>query len=139
MDQNRTRANMMNIVAMVKHRDKATTNALIAQSVRSCAERGIRCLAYQNFTYGKKKPDKLTNFKQVNGFERVLIPRYYVPLTILGSATVHLRLHHGPAGWIPEFFAQRLRAIRSQWYESRLAWTVKADGGPDARHRRVDI
>src|SRR5438270_3410101 len=60
-DANRTQANLMNVVSMVKHRDKAPTNALIAAAVRSCAERGIRYLVYQNFVYGKKGPDRLTN------------------------------------------------------------------------------
>jgi hypothetical protein len=138
-DRDRTRANTMNIVAMVKHRDKATTNALIAHSVRACAERGIRYLCYQNFTYGKKAPDNLTNFKQVNGFERVDVPRYYVPLTTLGAAAIHLGLHHRLTDWIPESIAQKLRAIRSDWYERRLAAKSKSDGRTDARHRRADI
>src|SRR5579859_2945060 len=89
-DRERIHANTMNIVAMVQHRDKATTNALIAQCVRSCAERGIKYLAYQNFTYGKKRPDNLTNFKQVNGFEKVNVPRYYVPISGLGSVALRL-------------------------------------------------
>ena len=54
-DKERTHANMMNVVAMVKYRDKAPTNALIAQAVRSCAARGIRYLAYQGFTYTTKE------------------------------------------------------------------------------------
>jgi hypothetical protein len=119
-DSARTHANTMNIVAMVKYRDKATTNALIAQSVRSCAERGIRYLAYQNFTYGKKKPDHLTNFKEVNGFERVDLPRYCVPLTPLGSAALRLGLHHSIAERIPESIAAKLRELRSEWYKRKL-------------------
>jgi hypothetical protein len=38
-DETRTQANLMHILAMVEHRDKAPTNALIAQAVRSTAER----------------------------------------------------------------------------------------------------
>jgi len=53
-DETLTQANMMNIVSMMSHRDKAPTNALIAQAVRSCAERGIKNLVYQSFSYGKK-------------------------------------------------------------------------------------
>lgn len=119
-DAERTHANTMNIVAMVKYRDKATTNALIAQSVRSCAERGIRYLAYQNYTYGKKKPDHLTNFKEVNGFERVELPRYCVPLTPLGSAALRLGLHHSISERIPESIAVKLRELRSEWYKRKL-------------------
>ena len=119
-DPARTHSNMMNIVSMVKYRDKAPTNALIAQSVRSCAERGIRYLAYQGFTYGKKKADTLSNFKEVNGFQREDLPRYYVPLTLLGSAALRLGLHRKLADRIPESVAERLRELRTAWYRRKL-------------------
>jgi len=116
-DENLTQANMMNIVAMIRHRDKAPTNALIAESVRSCAKRGIRYLVYQNFTYGNKRPDSLTNFKEVNGFQRVDLPRYYVPLTLLGRAALRLRLHHRLVERLPEPVAAKLRDLRGAWYK----------------------
>ena len=125
-DQNRRQANLMNIVAMIKHRDKAPTNALIAHAVRVCAERGIRYLVYQNFTYGKKKPDSLTNFKEVNGFERVDLPRYFVPLTWIGWVVLRLGLHHGFAGCMPQAVAAKLRDLRSAWYNRRLASMMRA-------------
>jgi hypothetical protein len=53
-DHTRTQANMMNIISMMRHKDKAPTNALIAQAVRSCAERSIPFLVYQSYTYGKR-------------------------------------------------------------------------------------
>ena len=80
-DETRTQANLMHIVAMIRHRDKAPTNALLAQAVRSCAERGIPYLVYLNFSYGKKQRDSLSDFKERNGFQRIDLPRYYVPLT----------------------------------------------------------
>src|SRR5207245_6382047 len=80
-DETRTQAGLMHIVSMVQHRDKAPTNALIAQAVRSCAERKISYLVYSNFAYGKKQRDSLSDFKERNGFQRVDLPRYYVPLT----------------------------------------------------------
>jgi hypothetical protein len=125
-DENRTHANLMNIVSMIKHRDKAPTNALIAQSVRSCAERSIRYLAYQNFSYGNKKPDSLTNFKEVNGFQRVDLPRYYIPLTRIGMATLRLGLHHGLAERLPESIAARLRGLRSAWYNRKYQSVTEA-------------
>src|SRR3984893_14383091 len=45
-DQTRTQAGLMNIISMIRHRDKAPTNALVAQAVRSCANRGISYLVY---------------------------------------------------------------------------------------------
>ena len=119
-DQNRTLANLMNIVAMVKHRDKAPTNALIAQAVRICADRGIQYLLYQNFTYGRKKPDSLTNFKEVNGFQRIDVPRYYIPLTTVGWLALRLRLHHKLVDRLPEPLTAKLREIRRAWYVRRF-------------------
>ena len=74
----------MNIVSMVRHRDMAPTNALVAQAVRSCAERGIPYLVYSKFAYGKKQRSSLSDFKERNGFQRIDVPRYYVPLTRTG-------------------------------------------------------
>src|SRR5438093_8822919 len=122
-DTRRTHANLMNIVAMTKHRDKAPTNALIGQAVQSCAEHGIRYLTYQNFTYGRKKPDTLTNFKQVNGFQRVDLPRYYVPLTAVGRVALRLGLHHRLVDQLPQPVMDGLRELRSAWYERRFQST----------------
>jgi hypothetical protein len=115
-DEHRTQANLMNIVSMIKHRDKAPTNALIAESVRSCAGRGMQHLLYQNFTYGNKKPDSLTDFKDVNGFQRVDVPRYYIPLTLIGRAALRFRLHHRFVDRLPEPVTAKLRELRSAWY-----------------------
>ncbi|HKV61584.1 MAG TPA: hypothetical protein VJO16_06705 [Candidatus Acidoferrum sp.] len=119
-DENRTQANMMNIVSMTKHRDKAPTNALIAQSVRSCAERGIRYLVYQNFVYGHKKPDSLARFKEVNGFSRVNLPRYYIPLSRVGHAAFRLGLHHRFVDHLPGPLVDRLVELRYAWYTRKL-------------------
>ena len=125
-DADRTQANLMNIVSMIKHRDKAPTNALIAESVRSCAQRGIRYLLYQSFTYGRKKSDSLTNFKKVNGFERVDLPRYYVPLTWMGRAALRLHLHHSLVEYLPESAGAKLRELRSAWYRRSLQSETEA-------------
>jgi hypothetical protein len=119
-DDTRTLANLMNILSMVQHRDKAPTNALIAQAVRSCAQRGISHLVYQQFSYGKKQTDSLSHFKEVNGFQRVDLPRYYVPLTRLGSVAFWLGLHHRLAERLPESLAAKLRHLRSAWYSVRF-------------------
>jgi hypothetical protein len=110
----------MQIVSMIRHRDKAPTNALIAQTVRSCAERGISHLWYANFSYGKKQRDSLADFKLHNGFQKVKLPRYYIPLTVVGRIALSLGLHHKAADWIPEPLAARYRKIRSLWYARRF-------------------
>jgi hypothetical protein len=119
-DETRTQANLMNILSMVEHRDKAPTNALIAHSVKACAERGISYLVYQSFTYGNKQWDGIMKFKQVNGFQRMNTPRYYVPLTLLGRFAFRLRFHHRLVDLLPEPIASRLRELRSAWYNRRF-------------------
>jgi hypothetical protein len=116
----------MNIVSMIQHRDKAPTNALIARAVRSCADRGISYLVYSNFAYGKKQRDSLSDFKERNGFLRIDVPRYYVPLTRLGAVAFRLRLHHRLADHVPEFLAAKLRGLRWAWHNRKLQSVVDA-------------
>lgn len=125
-DQNRSQANLMNIIAMIKHRDKAPTNALIAHSVRVCAERGIPYLVYQQYVYGNNQNDSVTTFKEVNGFQRIDMPRYYVPLTLRGHIALRLGLHHKFMDRLPEPVAARLRKLRSAWYNRKLQSVTEA-------------
>ena len=120
IDETRAQASTMNIVSMAQHRDKAPTNALIARAVRSCAERGIPYLVYSSFAYGKKQRDSLTDFKERNGFQRIDVPRYYVPLTHLGWAALHLGLHKRLVDHLPENVAARFRELRSAWYNRKF-------------------
>jgi hypothetical protein len=120
IDANRCQASLMNIVGMVRHRDKAPTNALIAHAIRACESRGIPYLMYQNFVYTNKEADSLTHFKEINGFERVDLPRYYVPLTLRGRIALKHGLHHGLMSSLPTPLAVRLRQFRSTWYNRRL-------------------
>jgi hypothetical protein len=114
-DEHQGQAALMQIVAMIQHRDKAPANALIAHAVKSCADRGIPYLVYANFAYGKKQQDSLTDFKQHNGFERIDVPRYYVPLTLVGRAALGLGLHHGLRHRVPEPVLASLRRVRRFW------------------------
>ncbi len=117
-DETRTQAGLMNILSMIKHKDKAPTNALLAYAVRACATRGIQYLVYSKFDYGKER-DSLRDFKERNGFQRVDTPRYYVPLTTMGWAAFRMGLHHSMSERIPEAIADKIRALRAAWYERR--------------------
>ncbi len=125
-DETRAQAGLMNIVSMIQHRDKAPTNALIVQAVRSCAERRIPYLVYSNFAYGKKVRSSLSDFKERNGFKRIDVPRYYVPLTRMGWAAFRLSLHKRLADHVPEPILARLRELRSAWYNRKLPSTTEA-------------
>ena len=120
MDESRTQADLVHILSMSQHKDKAPTNALIAEAVKACAERNVSFLVYEHFTYGNKLGDSLSHFKEVNGFQRVDIPRYYVPLTLLGRMALRLGLHRRLVDRIPEPIARRFREVRRVWYERRF-------------------
>jgi hypothetical protein len=119
-DDGRTQAGMMHIISMIRHRDKAPTNALVAQAVRSCADRGISHLVYSHFAYGKKERSSLSDFKERNGFERINLPRYYVPLTGIGWAAFRLGLHHKFVDRLPGPLLAKARDIRYSWYKYRF-------------------
>jgi hypothetical protein len=125
-NQDNGQAACMHIVSMIKHRDKAPTNALVAQAVRSCADRGIPYLVYSNFSYGAKQNDSLSDFKEHNGFKRIELPRYYVPLTLKGKIALRLGLHHKIADRLPEPLLARLRKIRSAWYHHKAPISQEA-------------
>ncbi len=120
-DDEKGQAGLMHIVSMVQHRDKAPTNALIAQAVRSCADRGSAYLWYANFSDGNKQRDGPADFKRHNGFQKVDLPRYYVPLSVAGRMALRLGLQHGINDWIPEPVAARYRRIRSFWYTKKFS------------------
>jgi hypothetical protein len=118
--ENGAQAGLMQILSMIAHRDKAPTNALIAHAVKSCAQRSIPYLVYANFSYGRKQQDSLSDFKHHNGFQRVDVPRYYVPLTTMGAMALRLRMHKGVAAHIPAPVVTGFRRLRSAWHAGRL-------------------
>jgi hypothetical protein len=115
-DEAGVQAGLMNIVSKICHRDKAQTNALVTHAVRAAANRGIRNLVYSHFAYGKRDRDNLTEFKERNGFARVDLPRYYVPITAWGRLALTLGLHHRFVDRLPEDMGEKLRDLRSKWY-----------------------
>ncbi len=119
-DQTGAQAGLMNVISMIGHRDKAPTNALLAQAVRSCAERGIMYLVYSHFSYGSKKRDTVRDFKERNAFQRIDLPRYYVPMSAFGSAALHLNLHKAFTNRVPEPVLVKLRELRNNWYSRKF-------------------
>lgn len=132
MDETRTQAGLMHIISMVSERDKVPTNALLAHAVRACADRGISYLVYSNFSYGNKQSDSLSDFKERNGFQRIDIPRYYVPLTPMGLAAFKLGYHRKLTDILPEKYIAKLREIRSAWYSKKVETSSKVLGSNKA-------
>ena len=119
VDELGAQAGLMNIISKLAHRDKSPTNALVAQAVRTCADRGIAYLVYSHFAFGERERDKLTDFKERNGFQRVDVPRYYVPLNSFGRLALRLGLHRRWIDRLPGPMAERLRALRYNWYNRK--------------------
>jgi hypothetical protein len=109
-------SNLMQILAMTAHRDKAPTNLLLAKAIESCAARQVPLLQY-----GVWSRRSMGDFKKKNGFELWEVPRYYVPLTFAGQLQLRLRLHRSLAQILPEEWVDQCARIRGQWNQFRLA------------------
>ena len=107
-------ADLVLIVCKEEHRDKRPTNALIAKAVEVCEEHGIEYLTYAQFYYFKKNSSSLAEFKRRNGFEPILFPRYYVPLTMKGRLAIALNLQHGIRGILPERLLDFIRNMNAE-------------------------
>lgn len=117
---------IMSIVSMIRERDRAPTNALLAQAVATCADRGFQWLIYSNFARGNRQRDSIADFKKNNGFQRVDLPRYYVPMNAAGSVAFTLGLHRPLTDFIPTYLLDKYREMRAQWYARFKATPAKA-------------
>jgi hypothetical protein len=111
--------NIVQLLSMMKHYDKRPANALIAKAVELCGQKEISYLMYYNYIYNDPK-SSLTEFKRRNGFEQVLLPRYYIPLTPKGKIALSFKLHRGLVKSIPKPLLSQLLRIRGRWYARRL-------------------
>lgn len=102
------------ILSMIKHRDKAPTNSLLAKAVEICDKKNILYLVYAKWPRGT-----LADFKCNNGFEKVDLPRYYIPLSLKGKIALKFNLHHGFKEIIPDKIKLRLIDLRKKWYSRR--------------------
>ena len=111
-------AAIMQILSKISVRNCRPNNALLAEAVKQSCLRDVRYLLYEKFDYGKKTGDSLTKFKQNNGFIRMNIPRYYIPLSFKGVIALRLGLHNNLTEKVPEWIAAPIRAFREKLYES---------------------
>jgi len=105
-------ASTLQVISQKKHADKKPTNALIAKAVEICAQLGISHFVYASYAYNGQ-PNSLTEFKRRNGFEQILVPRYYVPITLKGRIALGLDLHQPFINRIPKSLLPPLRKIQS--------------------------
>lgn len=103
------------IISLVEHRDKAPNNALLAKTVEICALKKIPYCVYANWASGS-----LAEFKRHNGFEKIQLPRYYVPLNLKGKILLVLGLHKSIGEILPESIVGYLKRIRKSFYEKKF-------------------
>jgi hypothetical protein len=124
-------ANLMNIISLISHRDKAPTNALVAKSVELCTNRTIPFLQY-----GTGNSGSIGEFKRHHGFEERLIPRYFVALNIKGALGLKLKLHKSLSDRIPDNWRAHVAAWRRRWVEFRFR---KIRSGSFARQNPAQV
>lgn len=98
------------IISKFAHRDKSPTNALMAKAVELCASKNIPYLTYGYWQTGSR----LNDFKRHNGFCRVELPRYFIPLTQVGKMALKMKAHHSPLTRLPPGLTRRLVNLRTK-------------------------
>jgi hypothetical protein len=109
-------ASILQLTPRASHNDKRPANALLSKAVELCAEKGIQCLIYGKYFYETRRHSPLLEFKVRNGFEEILVPRYYVPITTWGRLCINLKLYRGFMGILPKNVALTAVTLREKWY-----------------------
>jgi hypothetical protein len=90
-------------------------NSLFSKAVELCATRSIPYVVYSVWRRGAHG-----DFQESNGFVKMSVPEYFVPLTVVGRIALWIRLHHGIRGWIPDWMMGQLLECRRRWYALRF-------------------
>ena len=114
-------ASILTFLPKASHYDKRPANALMTKLVERCTERQISYLTYGLFNYGNKQDAPLREFKVRNGFGEILVPRFYVPLTVKGALCMKLNLHRGLIGILPPSVIALGGKVRTKWYNTKLS------------------
>jgi len=120
-------ARFLEILSKTKYNDKRPVNALISKAVRIAEEKKKSYITYGRYYYGNKRRSSFTDFKQRNGFERILFPRYYIPLTAKGAIAIQFRLELGLLAIIPGPMVSLVLSLRSRFYSFKAAKRMNTD------------
>lgn len=92
------------ILSLQEYWDKAINNAMLARVVEVCVSRNEGWLMYGRMGNHLS----LDVFKQNNGFEKFVVTRYYIPLTVKGNVAVNLGLHKDVKDVLPLWLKRSL-------------------------------
>ncbi len=109
-------ASILQLLPKASHSDKRPANALIAKAIEVCEARGISHLTYGMYNYGNKRDSPLREFKIRNGFEEIVVPRYYIPLTTWGALCIQCKCHLGLHGILPSNLISLVVRSRAKLY-----------------------
>ena len=109
-------AAILNLTVKPSESDKRPANALVAKAVEICESRGISYIGYGLYNYGNKRDSPLREFKIRNGFKEILVPRYFVPITLWGKCCMSVKLHRGLIGILPSPFISAATRARTLWF-----------------------
>ena len=112
-------ASILQLLAKAGHYDRRPANAMLAKAVELCEARRISYLTYGFYNYGNKRDSSIVDFKVRNGFQEILTPRYYVPLTTWGMIAMKLKLHRGLLGILPKSAISLGVNARMKWYNTK--------------------
>lgn len=118
---------ILEVLSKTKHHDKRPINALIAKAVEICVKKKKSYLTYGPYYYGNKKKSSMVNFKHRCGFERVIFPRYYVPLSLKGKIAIKLKLQLGLLGVLPGSLISILVDIRFYFFQKEMIQYTKSE------------
>jgi hypothetical protein len=112
------------ILDKMSHRHKSPMNGMIAKAVEICANRKIPYITYTLWRRGDHG-----EFQKRNGFQKMPVPEYFVPLTIKGKLALLLGMHKGLKGVLPERVIVWLLALRSKWYAIEFTGKIRSRSG----------
>jgi hypothetical protein len=121
----RETAAILQLLCMQRHADNRPANALLERAVRNCADSGVSHLLYGKFVYGRNVGSPLTEFKRRNGFEEILVPRYYAPLNASGALAIRTGMHLGLKQALPEPVLGFARRARSKWIQVQTSFAQR--------------
>lgn len=104
------------ILSLQKHWDKAINNALVAKTIDLCASKHIEWIMYGRIG----NHPSLDNFKQNNGFQKLTLTRYYIPLTRKGRMAIKLKLHREVKDVLPQSMKKPLFPIYNWISRTRM-------------------
>ena len=114
-------ASILTFLTKKSQQDKRPANALMAKTVELCEQKNISHLIFGMFNYGNKRDTPLREFKIRHGFEEILVPHFFVPLTTKGAISVKLKLHRGLLGLLPHRVITLLVNARAKLQQFKMS------------------